>query len=62
MDPPDPVVRGGDDEDDDERPIRWVSVTPATAKRDSSVKLGKVGRSMLLEKPCLEIGTQRTSS
>ena len=41
VDPPDPVVRGGDDEDDN-RPIRWVSVTPATAKRDSSVKLGKV--------------------
>ena len=53
VDPPDPVARGGDDEDDDDRPIRWVSVTPATAKRDSSVKLGKVGRSIqILEKPC----------
>ena len=52
MDPPDPVVRGGDDEDDDDRPIRWVSVTPATAKRDSSVKLGKVGRLIhILKKP-----------
>ena len=42
VDPPDPVARGGDDVDDNDRPMRWVSVTPATAKRDSSVKLGKV--------------------
>ena len=42
VDPPDPVARGGDEVEDNDRPMRWVSVTPATAKRDSSVKLGKV--------------------
>ena len=49
VDPPDPVARSGDDVDDNDRPMRWVSVTPATAKRDSSVKLGKVRGDLQLQ-------------
>jgi hypothetical protein len=34
-------VRGAKEEEED-RVLRFVSVTPATAKRDSSVRIGKV--------------------
>merc|ERR1719225_2353477 len=54
VDPPDPVARGGDDVDDNDRPMRWVSVTPATAKRDSSVKLGKVPSLKKLSRSALD--------
>lgn len=40
VDPPGPNKKKEDE--DEEKMLRFVSVTPATARRDSSVKMGKV--------------------
>ena len=41
MELPGPVKKKGED-DDEAKILRYVTVTPATAKRDSSVRMGKV--------------------
>ena len=43
MDPPGPTNKKKEEEDEG-KVVRFVTVTPATARRDSSVRIGKVGR------------------